>query len=94
MFPSLTPRRLADTLLELADAMLRPLPQDGIVPCVDVDGTSGPGGTGGAMSAHPHRQPVRIPRDRRRGTPPPQTHHCVTSLPARTAPTRRTPSHA
>jgi hypothetical protein len=94
MFPSLAPRRFADTLLELADAMLRPLPEDGALRLASVEGTPGSGGTDGATTPHPHRQPVRIPRERRRGTPAPPTHHCVAPLPARTPAAHRTPSRA
>jgi hypothetical protein len=83
MFPSRTPRRLADTLLELADAILRPLP--------DADGD--PARIDGP-EPHPHRQPPRIARDRRPGaaTTPPQ--HCLCPLPPRPRRARQAPTRA
>jgi hypothetical protein len=94
MFPSLAPRRIADTLLEVADAMLRPLPDDDAAHAAAVDGRASRCERDGATAAHPHRQPVRIPRERRGGTPVPPTHHCITALPPRKPATRRMPSRA
>jgi hypothetical protein len=92
MFPLPAPRRIADTLLELADAVLRPLPDDehGTAP---PDAGANPG-VQRTTAPHPHRQLARIPRKRRGGTPPPPAHHCLVPLPPRTATSRRTPSRA
>jgi hypothetical protein len=66
MFP---PRlqRIADSLAEVADAMLRPEELLDRV-CDDSD------------PAHPHRQPLRSSRPRRAGVAAARPHHCVSPI--------------
>jgi hypothetical protein len=91
MFPRSTPRHLGETLLALADAMLRPAAEQGLDDAVEpleiewdaMPSTSAPVG---ARCAHPHRRPLGgRPRARRTGKPEARPHDCVSPLPPRGA---------
>lgn len=90
MFPSFPPRRIAETLLDLADALLRPLPEETEARSAEDAGAQGVPD----WELHPHRRSARIPRDRRPGATPAPTHHCIVPLPPRKPAARRTPSRA
>jgi hypothetical protein len=91
MFPRTAIRRVADALLEAADAALSP--DDAATPvAAELPGDHGTPATSAAVAAapapaspdahlvHPHRTRLRIERVRRRGALPPRAQHCITPI--------------
>lgn len=70
MFPRPPIRQLTDSLLEVADAALRP----------EAGASCGPADGAEVHRTHPHRAPLRIERVRRRGAVPPRAQHCLTPV--------------
>jgi hypothetical protein len=96
MFPRPSIRRVAESLLDAADAALRPeAPAPGAegAPCDSAAAratgrTTAPSAALGdapcahadASRDHPHRTRLRIQRVRRRGATPPRPQHCITPV--------------
>jgi hypothetical protein len=86
MFPSNRHHRFSTALLEVAEAMLRPLPSEDEHPGEGsgVDDvawhwpTRAESAPAELVLAHPHRRLARIDRRRRPGTPAPVPQHCTT----------------
>jgi hypothetical protein len=78
MFPSRRYLRFSTALLEVAEAMLRPVSADD-VPAVGDDSWQWPArgsDTRPTTAVHPHRRGIRLDRPRRPGTPAAPAHPC------------------
>lgn len=94
MFPSRRHHRFSTALLEVAEAMLRPVPADADARGVDDDAWQWPANRAdaiGVAAVHPHRRLPRIERHRRPGALSAPAQQCSSPLTPRSSREQRDP---